>query len=125
MKKTVTNKKILRDIILAFSIISVSLVSLLIFKEGKSGDYVSVSIKGAEKLRLSLNQNIERIIETENGNNILKIENGMAYISDADCPDLLCAKHRAISKTGETIVCLPHSLVIRVVSDKNGLDITV
>lgn len=125
MKKTVTNKKILRDIILAFSIISVSLIALLIFRESESGNYVSVSIKGAEKLRLSLNQNIERIIETENGNNILKIENGKAYISDADCPDLLCAKHRAISKTGETIVCLPHSLVIRVVSDKNGLDITV
>ena len=52
MKKTVTDKKILRDIILAFSIISVSLVSLLIFKEGKDGDCVSVSIKGAEKLRL-------------------------------------------------------------------------
>lgn len=125
MKNTVTNKKILRDIILAVSIILISLIALLIFRESASGNYVSVSIKGAEKLRLSLNQNIERIIETENGNNILKIENGKVSVSDADCPDLLCAKHRAISKTGETIVCLPHSLVIRVVSDKNGLDITV
>lgn len=124
MKKTV-NKKILRDIILALSLVSLSLVAFLIFRTQQNGDFVSVTIKGAEKLRLSLNIATERIIETENGNNILKIENGKASISDADCPDLLCAKHRAISKTGETIVCLPHSLVIRVVSDKNGLDITV
>ena len=39
---------------------------------------------------------------------------GKAYMSGADCPDKLCVKQKAISKKGESIVCLPHKLVVQV-----------
>ena len=45
------------------------------------------------------------------------IENGMAYVTDADCPDQVCIRMGKISKTGENIVCLPHKLVIQVEGD--------
>ena len=41
-------------------------------------------------------------------------KNGEAYVSEADCPDGICAAHRPISHVGETIVCLPHRVVIKV-----------
>ena len=36
-----------------------------------------------------------------------------------NCPDKICVNHAAISKKGETIVCLPHKVVVEVV-DENG-----
>ncbi len=48
--------------------------------------------------------------------NLLLIENGKVSVSDADCPDQLCVKQRSISKNGESIICLPHRLVVQVES---------
>lgn len=47
--------------------------------------------------------------------NVVVIENGEAHMSDADCPDRLCMHQGAISRDGQTIVCLPHKLVVEVV----------
>lgn len=48
------------------------------------------------------------------GHNTLVISDGQACISEADCPDQYCVRHRAVSKTGETIICLPHKLVVEI-----------
>ena len=52
--------------------------------------------------------------------NLLVISGGEAFISDADCPDGLCMRQRAVSKNGESIICLPHKLVIQVVAKEEG-----
>ena len=43
----------------------------------------------------------------------------------ASCPDGICAAHKPISREGESIVCLPHRVVItvRTVEDEGGPDI--
>lgn len=48
--------------------------------------------------------------------NLLLIEDGRVSVSDADCPDQLCVKQRSISGNGESIICLPHKLVVQVES---------
>ena len=52
--------------------------------------------------------------------NIIIIKDGKASMAKADCPDKICVNHAAISKKGETIVCLPHKVVVEVV-DGNGI----
>ena len=87
----------------------------------KDGNLVSVSINGEEKYVYPITDNIETdIITGENGKNIntLVIEDGKAYIKSATCPDKICVGHRPISKDGETIVCLPHKIVISVSDEK-------
>lgn len=60
-------------------------------------------------------------IPWENENyNLLFISGGEASISDADCPDGLCVKARSISKSGESIICLPHKLVVQIESKEEG-----
>lgn len=49
--------------------------------------------------------------------NIVKIKDGKAYVSDADCPDKICTHMSPIHDVGETIVCLPHRLFFEVYSD--------
>lgn len=53
----------------------------------------------------------------ENGSeytNLLIIENGMASISDADCPDRICVNTKPVKHVGEAIVCLPNMVIITV-----------
>ena len=49
---------------------------------------------------------------------MIVIEKGEVYMEDADCPDKLCMKQGSISGTGQTIVCLPHKLVVTVENGK-------
>ena len=46
--------------------------------------------------------------------NLLVIKDGQAYVSEADCPDKICVAHKPVQKKGETIICLPHKLVVEV-----------
>ena len=50
----------------------------------------------------------------EEGYNLLLIENGEASVTDANCPDQLCVKQRSITLNGESIICLPHKLVLQI-----------
>ena len=57
-------------------------------------------------------------IDTKYGHNELEIYDGEALMSDADCPDKYCMGQGKISHSGQTIVCLPHKLVVEAVSPK-------
>ena len=35
-------------------------------------------------------------------------------MEDADCPDQICVNHRAISRDGESIICLPNQTVVTI-----------
>ena len=62
-------------------------------------------------------------IPTKSGLNVMKIKDGKVTMEKADCPDQICHKHKAIEKSGETIVCLPHKVVIEVSSDKDDQEL--
>ncbi len=56
---------------------------------------------------------------------IYEVDGDKIRIKEADCGDQICVRRGWASKNGETIVCLPHKLVIEVRStdgsDKDGL----
>lgn len=53
-------------------------------------------------------------IKTKNGVNIIKIVDEKISIIEADCPDKVCMNPKYISKPGQTLVCLPHKVIIEV-----------
>ena len=59
----------------------------------------------------------------EEGYNLVLISEGTVRVCDADCPDKLCIRQKEISKNGESIICLPHKLVVQIVSkEESDLD---
>ena len=46
---------------------------------------------------------------------MIRIEDGQAYMEEADCPDGYCMEQGGISGQKQTIVCLPHKLVVEVI----------
>ena len=113
-------RKIKNDIILAVIVIVVAAVGLLLLNIFKTeGSFAVIKIDGKETERYPLSVNTEVVIETgDNGRNTLVIEDNKAFMKDANCPDKICEGHSKISYKGETIVCLPHKVVIEIVADE-------
>ena len=84
------------------------------------GAAVEIAVDGKAIKTLPLNQNTTYKITTgsqgSSHENILKIKDGYASITEADCPDKLCVHQKKISKKGETLVCLPHKVIVSVIS---------
>lgn len=114
----VDKKRLRNDIVFISVILILAIVGFLIFKVTlKSGNTVLVSVNGEEQYRYSISENKEFTVKTgENGKNIntIVIEDRKVFMKEADCPDKICVRHRAISNSGETIVCLPHRVVVSV-----------
>ena len=89
------------------------------FFAGRPAVMVSVSVDGTEIMTLDLNRNDDIVIESGNGQtNHLIIEDGKAFLTEASCPDKLCVRQGAISETGQSIVCLPHRVIVTIVGTK-------
>ncbi len=106
------------DIKLIISIIIIAMVFILgryLLRQG--GSYAVVYVDGKETARYSLSEDRTVTIDGyDGGTNTLVISDGKAYLSEADCPDKLCVGMGAIQYDGETIVCLPHKVVIEIES---------
>ena len=61
-------------------------------------------------------------LEDESGRNVLSVERGRVCVSEADCPDQVCVKQGWISGGAVPIICLPHKLMIEIVSGGGDLD---
>ncbi len=110
------NKKIRNDIFLIVIVITLILLSVLFLTPKNKGNYAVVRLGAIETARYPLSENIQTDI-LSNGINRLVIENGEAYVSSADCKTQVCVKSGAIKNVGETIVCLPHNLIIEIISE--------
>ncbi len=125
------NKKKRNDIILAVVVLCLAAAGLMLMNVlKKNGEYAVIKVDGVETERYSISENTEVVIKTgENDEyeNVLVIENGKAFMKSANCPDKICVEHNEISFTGETIVCLPHKIVVEITGDsvENDLDAAV
>ena len=111
-----------RDIILIAAILVVALASLLLIELGKEeGARVVVAVGRQEIATYSLYDN--GTYSLNGGTNILCIEDGVAYLIDANCPDKLCVHQGKISKTNEVITCKPNKLTVTVKGAKEEIDL--
>ena len=119
MQGSVGKKKVFADIILICILLVLALsVFLVVELSRREGAYVVVSIDGGEVCRYSLSEDGEFTLN--GGTNTLVISGGKAYISEADCPDGLCVSQGKISRTGQTVVCLPNRVMLRIVGAEDA-----
>ena len=117
--KALDNKvRLKRDIILVLSMVIIAAAAFLIinFAVKKDGSYAVIKVDGKVIKTLDLNSG-ETTIEVngyQGGVNKVVINDGKVGMTEADCPDELCVKTGKISRVGETIVCLPHRVVVEI-----------
>ena len=107
-----------KDFILFIILLIVCAVLFLVmFLMKKEGNRIIVQQNSEVILELSLEDDGTYLIEDGEFLNELVIEDGVAYMKDANCKDLVCVHHAAISKVNETITCLPHKLIVYVAGE--------
>ena len=78
------------------------------------GAVAKITVDNQTVQTMPLSQNATYIVETNSGYNVVVVEDGRVFVRDADCKNHICVKSRAISRVGETIVCLPHKMTISI-----------
>lgn len=118
MKDLIAKHKL--DVIIIGSLITVAAALLLVFSlASKPGSYVEITVDGELYGVYSLSEDREIDI---NGANLLIIEGGKAYMKEASCPNHTCISRGAVSKSGQSIICLPNKVVVTVKGDRGGAD---
>ena len=112
-------KKAKKDLLLIAVVLAIAaggfLVNYMVHRQPAATLEVTVDSQPAATFDLS--KNVDTIIEGYNGGtNHLVIENGVAWISEASCPDKVCVHQGRISMNGELIVCLPNRMIAKIVA---------
>ncbi|MBQ3373166.1 MAG: NusG domain II-containing protein [Oscillospiraceae bacterium] len=104
-----------RDFILIGVLLLCALLLLFVLKGGQrkeEGAVAVVTVDGTEIGRYPLSRDGTFLLN--GGSNTLVIEDGEAWVSEANCPDKLCTGFGKISRNGQIIVCLPNKLIVSV-----------
>lgn len=108
-----------KDLLFGAGIIIVALVMLLAVQltRGEEGNQIQITLDG--KIYGTYTLSKDQTIEVKNGDfyNKIRIEDGKAYMEEANCPDGYCEEQGKISGHTQTIVCLPHKLVVEVLDN--------
>ncbi|MBQ3095258.1 MAG: NusG domain II-containing protein [Clostridia bacterium] len=96
------------DLIIIFTAILLGLLLLLLPSE--PGESLTVISEGGTVGTYSLSQDREFTV----GGNTIVISDGAVHMKAADCPGGDCLSAGEISRAGESIVCLPNRLILRI-----------
>ena len=107
-------KRIRADVLLIAALLLVSGAFLLVRQLRRAGGNMAVVyVDGRRTAAYPLSEDVTVTLTNEDGGvNVLVIENGIADVTDASCPDKICMYMGPIRDAGEMIVCLPNRTMI-------------
>ena len=108
-------------LVLVLAIAAISMFVFINISHQTAGNNIKITIDGKVYGTYSLQEDQVIEVKEDLGINRVQIKNGKAKMIEADCPDGYCMDQNEISKENETIVCLPHKLVVEVILE-NRID---
>ncbi len=110
-------KRWLYDAVLILLLFSLAAGSLLFLFPREEGRAVEVRIDGELLQVYALDAEGSYALRGRYGSATLVILDGRASLHEAACPDKLCERRGELSKVGESAVCLPSRIEIRIVGE--------
>lgn len=103
--------------------LSVATAALVWLDGGGEAGVVRIYLDSRLVAELPLSEDAEYVLRDGANENTIEISGGRARISGANCPDGYCVKQGFIDKDGESIICLPHRVVVELeAAQESGLD---
>lgn len=99
--------------------------AMVLFSTRSQGAMVVVTVDGEEVYRQSLlTDTTKTLLGFDGGSNTITIRDGKVAVTEADCQDGLCMSTGYISTSDQSIICLPHKLVVSIegATDRVQLD---
>ena len=108
------------DLLLLLGLVLAAFVLLgVVMLNRKPGRQVVIRVDREVQETFPLDRNLDYTIDNGwGGENHLVIQDGIACIDHANCPDRICVLQGAISQAGEAIICLPNGVVVEIVEEK-------
>ncbi len=110
------------DFILVILIIGLSIFFFLnkFSKEKKHEKKYLIIESPYEKLRYKIiPQNKKIKIKGRLGYSTILVTSNYVKMIDSPCPNKLCIKQGKIFKSGESIICVPNQIIVKIVSEKS------
>jgi len=111
------------DIIIIAGILALALIGFVavrLYSANTQGNTVEISSPDGD-VYLPLDEDTTYTVSTDLGYNTVVISGGKVHIEEADCRNQLCVEAGIISTPGQTLICLPHKVVVKIV-DGQGTD---
>lgn len=104
------------DIIILAAVLCISAVIFCaLFFFSSKGQTVRIEVDSITVAVLPLDEDTVYDVEINSKiTNTVEIKDEKVSVLSADCPDKICVNHRKISKSGESIICLPNKVVISI-----------
>lgn len=115
----------LPDLILILGLVlaGILLSAWVFFPDSTAAAYVEVRQNGNVIMTLPLDRDTEQTVKGNNGStNTFEVKDHSVAMTTADCGDRTCINTGRISQTGESIVCLPHRLVLQIIPERSTDD---
>ena len=114
------------DIILLIVLVAIGLAATVMVGVSKnSGDTVLIENHGDLFGKYSLHEDREidvPCVDSVGSDLHVSIADGTVRVTESCCTNQLCVKHSAISKSGESIICLPNRIVVKIEGKGGGYD---
>ncbi len=111
------------DIILIAVMIVSSVILFILPFIADSSDTAEIVISETDEVRLiSLKKNAEYQIYSQGVSLTVCVKDGEVFVSESNCIDSICRNTRPISRAGQTIVCVPAGVLIRVTGEGGAVD---
>ena len=110
-----------KDFILIFvvSLIIAGAFGVNFFVYIKNVDGIGIYMDNKIYKTYDINDKEEIKIKSKEGYNIVKIHDKGVEIIEASCPDKVCIHQGFITKSSESIVCLPNKVHIKITTEDN------
>lgn len=111
------------DIILAVLLVAAGLAISYYLSFGQTaGDELIINVDGEKFGSYSLFEDRDIVIKQHGHINKVTINDGIVSMSFSDCKGQDCVHQADISKTGESIICLPNKVVLEVAGGSTEFD---
>lgn len=109
------------DLIIILVLGVIAIAALILFNRGERAAYAEIIHDNELIARLSLKE--DQIYTPEGFDVTFEIRDGAAAFISSDCPDKICVNTGFISKEGQSAVCLPNRLTLRITGGSNEADV--
>lgn len=103
------------DFLIFGLIIAIVISSAIVcYKAPLSAHTVKIYVDSKEYATYAISEGYEKnvTVKTDYGYNLVSMQSGKVQITESDCPGHDCVHMGSISKTGDTLICLPHKLLV-------------
>ena len=117
-----------RDIILIMILVIIALISFAVLHYWGNGQEriaaeISVDGKPVHYVALqNMQQQKELSVQGPLGDTIVQVREGEARIIESPCPDKICVRAGWVKLAGQSAICVPNRIILRIVSEDNKVD---